>query len=86
MAAKQPNVFQIATASDQITVLSVGLPAFAVAVQRAVPDTSGAFNSMQGPSLLPAVEGNVWVVNEIASPLGAARLWQLLLDPHTFGS
>ena len=86
MAAKQPNVFQIATASDQVTALSVGLPAFAVAVQRAVPDTSGAFNSMQGPSLLPAIGGNVWVVNEIASPLAAAHLWQLLLDPHTFGS
>jgi hypothetical protein len=86
MAAKQPNIFQIATASDQVTVLSVGLPAFAVSVQRAVPDTSGSFNSMQGPSLLPAVEGNVWVVNEIDSSLAAGQLWQLLLRPHIFGS
>jgi hypothetical protein len=86
MAAKQPNIFPYTTASDQVTVLSVGLPTFAVAVQRAAPDAAGAFNSMQGPSLLPAADGNVWVVTQIAAPLAAAHLWLLLLNAHTFGS
>jgi hypothetical protein len=39
----------------------------------------------QGPPLAPAENGNVWLVTQIAAPLAAARLWQLLLDPHTYG-
>ena len=84
MADKQPNLFKIPTASDQVTVLSAGLPAFATGVQRAAPDTSAAFQSGQGPPLLPRPDGNVWLVTKIAAPLAAARLWQMLLDPATF--
>jgi hypothetical protein len=42
MRGKQPNLFTIPNASDQIAVLSVGLPTFATAVQRASPDVSVA--------------------------------------------
>jgi hypothetical protein len=86
MAAKQPNVFTITTASDQVTALAVGLPTFAVAVQRAAPDISAGFDSTQGPRLVPSASGNVWVVTQIAAPLAKSRLWEMLLDPHTFGS
>jgi hypothetical protein len=86
MADKLPDLFTIPNASDQIALLSVGLPAFAVAVQRASPDTSVAFDAMQGPPLVPDPNGNAWIVTQIAAPLAAARLWQMLLDPHTFGS
>jgi hypothetical protein len=85
MAAKQPNLFTIPTAADQVTALAVGLPAFATAVQRAVPDTSAAFDSTQGPPLLPDASGNVWIVTQSAAPLAKSRLWQMLLDPRTFG-
>jgi hypothetical protein len=85
MAGKQPKIFNIATASDQVAVLAVGLPTFAVAVQRAAPDTSAAFQTTQGPALLPASDGNAWVVGQIAAPLAATHLWQLLLDPRTYG-
>lgn len=84
MASKQPNIFKIQTASDQITALAVGMPTFAVAVQRMAPDTAAAFETTQGPPLVPAADGNVWVVTQIEAPLAASRLWQLLLDPHTF--
>jgi hypothetical protein len=83
---KQPNIFKITTASDQVTALAVGLPAFAVSVQRLAPDTSGAFETTQGPPLRPAADGNVWLVTQIAAPLAASQLWQMLLDPHTYGS
>jgi hypothetical protein len=86
MADKLPDLFTIPNASDQIALLSVGLPAFAVAVQRASPDTSVPFDPMQGPPLVPDPNGNAWIVTQIAAPLAAARLWQVLLDPHTFGS
>ena len=86
MADKLPDVFAIPQASDQITALSVALPTFAVDVQRAAPDTSVAFDSMQGPPLVPNANGNVWIVTRIAAPLAAARLWQMLLDPRSYGS
>ena len=85
MAAKQPKIFDIATASDQVAVLAVGLPTFATAVQRAAPDTSAAFETTQGPALLPASDGNAWLVEQIAAPLAASHLWQLLLDSRTYG-
>ena len=85
MASKQPNIFKIPTASDQITALAVGLPTFAVEVERAAPDMTTTFETAQGPPLVPAADGNVWVVTKIAAPLAAARLWQLLLDPRTYG-
>ena len=66
--------------SDQIAVLAVGRPTFAIEVHRASPDTSVAFDSTQGPPLVPDTSGNTWVVTKIAPPLAGARLWQMLLN------
>ena len=85
MAAKQPNIFTITTAADQVSVLAVALPAFVGAVQRAVPDTTASFDSTQGPPLIPAANGNVWIVTQIAAPLAGATLWPMLLDRTIFG-
>ncbi len=82
--SKQPNV-SASQGADQVALLSVALPSFAVAVHRAAPDTSEAFSSTQGPHLVPKTDGNAWVVTKIAGPLAAARLWEMLRDPHTFG-
>ena len=86
MAGKLPDLFAIPQASDQITVLSVALPTFAVGVRRASPDTSVAFDAMQGPPLVPNDSGNVWIVTRIAAPLAASCLWQMLLDSRACGS
>jgi len=86
MAKKQPDLFTIPTAADQVTVLAVALPTFAIAVQRASPSASAAFDTAQGPPLAPDEGGNVWIVTQIAAPLAASRLWLMLLDPHTYGS
>jgi hypothetical protein len=86
MAAKQPSIFTIATASDQVTALAVGLSTFVDAVQHVAPDTAAAFDSTQGPKLAPDASGNAWVVTQIAAPLAKARLWQMLLPgPSTAG-
>ncbi len=84
MATKQPKLFTITTASDQVAGLSAGFPSFVLAVQRAVPDISGGFDPNNGLPLVPHDSGNVWVVTQIASPLATANLWQWLLDPRTF--
>jgi len=85
IADKVKNIFNVSTASDQVAVLAVGLPSFVAAVQRATPDTSGDFDPKQGPPLKPDPNGNAWVVTHIAAPLAAAQLWQMLLNPQTYG-
>ncbi len=85
MAMKQPNIFTITTASDQVSILAVAVPAFVGAVQRAVPDTTASFDPTQGPPLVPAADGNVWLVTQISAPLAGATLWPMLLDPKIFG-
>lgn len=84
IASKQAGIFSITTASDQVSVLSLGLSTFAVDVQRAIPDTSGGFATNQGLPLAPSPTGNVWLVTQISAPLAKARFWQMLLDPLTY--
>ena len=81
IAAKQPNLFTVTTASDQVSVLAVGLPAFVQAVQAARVDTSATFDPMQGPPLIPDAQGNVLIVTAIKAPLAQSCLWWLLLNP-----
>jgi len=87
MAGKTSKLLQIAMASDQIAVLSVGLPDFvtAPAVVRATVDTSAAFDSTTGPPLLPHPDGRVWIVPTCAGGMAGDRLWKMLQDPRTFG-
>jgi hypothetical protein len=85
MRDKQPNLYTIPQASDQIAVLAVALPTFAMTVQRSSPDTSVAYDGMQGPPLRPDDAGKTWVVTKIDAPLAATRLWEMLGDPKTFG-
>jgi len=85
IATKQPNIIAVPQASDQVALLAMGLPGFTVSAERVSPDTSGGFDATQGPPLVPDPNGNDWVVTQIAAPLAQSRLWQLLLDPHTFG-
>jgi hypothetical protein len=85
MTDKQPKLYTIPQASDQTIVLSVALPKFVTAVQRASPDTSVAFDNMQGPPLRPDPAGNVWVITQIDATLAATKLWEMLGNPSTFG-
>jgi hypothetical protein len=79
MRDKQPGIYRIPQASDQIAILAVALPKFVTAVQRAAPDTSVPYDDMQGPPLRPDTDGNAWVVTRIDAPLAATRLWEMLL-------
>lgn len=85
MADKQPNVFTITTASDQVAVLASGMPPFTLAVHRASPDTTAGFDPTKGLPLAPNETGNAWVVTQIASPRARSKLWEWLLSPQTYG-
>jgi hypothetical protein len=84
-ATKQPNIIAVPQAADQVALLAMGLPGFAVAAVQVSPDTSGGFDATQGPPLVPDPNGRDWVVTQIAAPVAKSSLWQLLLDPKTFG-
>jgi hypothetical protein len=85
IATKQPNIIDVPQAADQVALLALGLPGFAVAAQQVSPDTSGGFDATQGPPLVPDPNGKDWVVTQIAAPLAQSSLWHMLLDPKTFG-
>jgi len=84
MRDKQPKIYTIPQAADQISVLAVALPTFVLQVQRVTPDLSVAFDNMQGPPLRPDDAGKGLVVTKIDSTLAATTLWEKLLDPKTF--
>jgi hypothetical protein len=84
MAAKIPSILEIPMSSDQIGVLSVGLPAFVTAVSRAVVDGTASFDATTGPPLVGQADGSAWVVPSCDSAMAADRLWKILRDPSTF--
>jgi hypothetical protein len=82
--SKQPHVIDVLQAADQVALLAVALPTFAVAAQRASPDVAAGFETTRGPRLLPDANGNVLVVTAIAGQLAGARLWEMLETPGIF--
>jgi hypothetical protein len=74
---KQPQIIDVTTAADQVALLSFALPGFTKGVQRAAPDTAGAFSSTQGPNIVPNANGKGWLVTDIAAPLASSWLWHL---------
>jgi hypothetical protein len=85
MASKRTGLWQSPVASDQIAILAVGVPSFATDVQRSRVNDSASFNTTQGPPLLAKSDGPIWLVSSCAASVAAQSLWQMLLDPHTFG-
>ena len=84
MAAKQREIYSIAVAADQVSVLAAGLPAFATAVSRVT--TRGEPSASAGPELVPDPRGGAWLVTQSDGTFATTRLWELLLDPRTFGN
>lgn len=83
IAEKQPKIWKIADAADQVAVLAVGVPSFTVAVQRVSPTPLGP-RAMAGPDLVWGSEGNAWLVTQSASAGATERFWSILRDPATF--
>lgn len=84
-ASQQPNIRNLATAADQVGIIAVALPKFASAVQRVAQDPNAAFDATMGPPLVPDAKGHIWLVTNSNGALATSHLWQLLLDPKTFG-
>jgi hypothetical protein len=85
IAAKQPNIWSIARAADQVAVAAVGIPGFAVEVERVSPVESFDGGATTGPALADDTGGSGWLVSQSDGAAATKRFWQLLLDPATFG-
>jgi hypothetical protein len=83
IAAKQPNLWQWSPASDQVSVLAVGIPGFVTAVQRVTPAGSVAATATAGPDLVNDTNGAGWLVTACDGATATTRLWQLLLGAPT---
>lgn len=84
IAAKQPEIWDLPAAADQIAVAAVGLPAFAVDVTRVTPNGPVAAAATTGPTLTEDANGTLWLVRGTVGAVATARFWELLRDPKTF--
>jgi hypothetical protein len=82
MRRKQPELLDTVLAADQIGALALGVPGFVLDVVRVSP------SGWDGDEVVleRAAAGNGWLVTEGDAALPGARLWELLLDPTTFGN
>jgi len=75
--AKQPQVWDLPKASDQVAVLAVGDPAFALEVDRVSAAPLPA-NGTAGPDLISTPDGPAWLVTQCDGAKAAERFWQAL--------
>ena len=75
--AKQPEVWDLPKAADQVAVLAVGDPDFAVEVDR-VSAGPVAANATSGPELTSRLDGAAWLVKRCDGAKAAERFWQAL--------
>ncbi len=83
IAAKQPRIWNLPQAADQVAVVAVGIPSFASTVVRVSATPLGA-GATAGPDLAITPNGAGWLVTQNASGDATERFWKVLLGPTTF--
>jgi len=83
IAAKQPNIWNLPQSADQVAVMAVGTPTFAVAVERVSVAALVARGATTGPDLVADPNGPAWLVTQSTSVVAVQRFWQILGSPAT---
>jgi hypothetical protein len=83
---KQPNVWSLTDAADQVAVEAVGIPGFVTDVDRVSVDPTGDASSTTGPNLQHDPSGNVLLVRGVSPDAAIARLWQMFQNPSLFAA
>jgi hypothetical protein len=78
IAAKQPKIWDLPQAADQVGVMAVGIPSFATAVERVSATALVGAGATAGPDLVAGPNGTSWLVTQNASADATARFWLLL--------
>jgi hypothetical protein len=84
IAAKQPGIWDLPEASDQVGIAALGIPSFVTAVVRVSAAAPVAAGATTGPALTSDPNAASWLVTEVAGKHATERFWELLLDPMTF--
>jgi hypothetical protein len=82
IAAKQPNLWQWWPASDQVSVLAVGLPTFATAIERVSPVMPVDGGATGGLDLTTDQSGSGWLVTGCDGAAATTAFWKILLGTH----
>ena len=85
IAAKQPKIWGLHEAADQVAVVAVGVPTFATEVKRVSVTALVGAGATAGPDLVADPDGAAWLVTESAGTEATGRFWQALLAPTTPG-
>ena len=67
IAAKQPKIWDLPEAADQVGLVAVGVPSFAVEVMRVSPAALVGAGASAGPDLVTDPNGPAWLVTQSAS-------------------
>jgi hypothetical protein len=84
VTAKQPGIWKLQKAADQVAVAAVGIPTFVTKVEPVSAAGPVAAGALIGPALVDDPSGPLWLVREIASSEATKLFQKLLFDPKTY--
>ena len=84
IATKQPSIWNLAQAADQVGVVAVGIPSFVTAVDSVSVGGSISAGASAGPDLVNDRAGSLLVVTGCVGATATDRFWDLLRDPSIF--
>lgn len=85
IAAKQPGIWNLPQAADQVGVLAVAVTSFAATVQTVSVGPLPGGGAGAGPELLSAQGGPAWLVTKVSSVDSTRLFWQLVTAASTYG-
>jgi hypothetical protein len=85
IAAKQPSIFDLDQAADQVAVVAVGISSFVTAVEKVSAVGLIGAGASAGPVLVGDAAGPLLLATQNNSDEATGRFWKLLLDPTTYG-
>jgi hypothetical protein len=84
IAAKQPSIFSLDQAADQVGVVAVGIPSFVTEVKTVSATGLIGAGATAGPDLAADPAGPLLLVTQSEGAQATKRFWQLLADPNTY--
>jgi hypothetical protein len=84
IAAKQPSIFTLNVAADQVGVAAVGISTFVTAVEKVSAAGLIGAGATTGPNLVADSSGSVLLVTQSDGAKATKRFWDLLTDPNTY--
>lgn len=84
IAAKQPSIFSLNQAADQVGVVAVGISTFVTEVKNVSAAGLIGAGTTAGPDLVADPSGPLLLVTQTDSAKATARFWHLLTDPDTY--